>query len=60
MGYTDKHGRPELIAQPFISRGTADPRVVELDAEAGDAGDQDERTEPVAGAFVDDDDDPRA
>lgn len=29
MGFTDKHGRPELVAQPFIAKGTADWRVVD-------------------------------
>lgn len=29
MGYTDKHGRPELVAQPFIYKGAAEARVVD-------------------------------
>lgn len=29
MTWTDKHGRPELIAQPFVYQGTARARVVE-------------------------------
>lgn len=29
MGYTDKHGRPELVAQPFIKRGASSWRVVD-------------------------------
>lgn len=54
MGYTDKHGRPELIAQPFIKKGVADARVVE----AGDEGeDQVEQQEPLVGTFIDPDDD---
>lgn len=28
MGYTDAHGRPELVAQPFIKRGAAVYRTV--------------------------------
>lgn len=29
MGYTDKHGRPELVAQPFIKKGASNWRVVD-------------------------------
>lgn len=29
MGYTDKHGRPELVAQPFVYKGAAAARVVD-------------------------------
>lgn len=29
MGYTDSHGRPELVAQPFIKKGVAAARVVD-------------------------------
>lgn len=45
MTYTDAQGRPELVAQPFISRGTATYRIVSTptseNAEPDDAtGDQ--------------------
>lgn len=29
MGFIDKHGRPELVAQPFIKKGTSNWRVVD-------------------------------
>lgn len=29
MAFTDKHGRPEIFAQPFISKGLASARVVD-------------------------------
>lgn len=29
MGYIDAHGRPELVAQPFIAKGAAAARVVD-------------------------------
>lgn len=28
MGYIDAQGRPEIVAQPFVKMGTAQPRVV--------------------------------
>lgn len=48
MGYTDAHGRPELVAQPFIAKGAAAARVVDTSdvddteetAAATDDGDQ--------------------
>jgi hypothetical protein len=35
MGYTDSKGRPEIIAQPFIAKGTTDWRVIEEPDDAG-------------------------
>jgi len=42
MGYTDSKGRPEIIAQPFIAKGTADWRVIDEPDDAG--ADSDENT----------------
>ncbi|MGH3974106.1 MAG: hypothetical protein ACRDS9_12405 [Pseudonocardiaceae bacterium] len=35
MGYTDSKGRPEIIAQPFIAKGTTEWRVIEEPDDAG-------------------------
>jgi hypothetical protein len=43
MGYTDKQGRPELIAKPFISRGPATYRTVSTPSDdPGDLGTEQE------------------
>lgn len=42
MTWTDKHGRPELIAQPFVYQGAARARVVEPAAASA--------SEPASGA----------
>lgn len=50
MGFTDKHGRPELVAQPFIAKGTAGWRVVDTSGVAEDH----EAHEPTTAAGTDD------
>ena len=54
MGFTDKHGRPELVAQPFIAKGTADWRVVDTSEVEEDQ----EPDEPTTTAGADDSDRP--
>lgn len=50
MGFTDKHGRPELVAQPFIAKGSASWRVVDTSEVVEDQ----EPDEPTAAAGGDD------
>lgn len=53
MGYTDKHGRPELVAQPFVYKGAAEARVVDT-SDVDEDETVDEATQEPAGRADDD------
>lgn len=55
MPYTDAQGRPELIAAPFITKGTARGRVVAHAADGQVSQSDSPETSTEASAQLDDD-----